>query len=168
MQRLGGKIQTRQWIAGSLALAELLTATPVSAQPIKYKVAQIFGEVILTPGFSPNPFTVNGVSGGSISAEEIVGTSATATGSCVGFVDRQPDHTLVLEHFFVSLELRIDSNEDTTMVILGPGGIWCNDDAYTHNPRVSGQWLNGVYHIWAGSYQPDAYYPYTLYIYENR
>ncbi|MDB9523974.1 hypothetical protein PN480_18785, partial [Dolichospermum circinale CS-1225] len=51
---------------------------------------------------------------------------------------------------------------DTTMIIKGPGGTWCNDDFDGNNPGVVGEWLPGTYQIWIGSYKENDSLPYTL------
>ncbi|NJR59790.1 MAG: hypothetical protein HC769_13660 [Cyanobacteria bacterium CRU_2_1] len=128
----------------------------------------IFENVTLDPGFTPDPTTVRGISGGSLTAGDIAGRAETATGPCNGFVDEQPDHTIVLNEFFNYLSLQVQSPEDTTLVIRGPGGTWCNDDYADQNPGIAGQWLSGTYQIWIGSYEPETYHPYVIRISETR
>lgn len=122
----------------------------------------VFGRVTLSPSFSPDPTVVRGISGGSASASEIAGRAETPTGPCIGFVDEQPDHTLVLTEFFNYLNVQVQSAQDTTLVVRGPGGSWCNDDYDNTNPGIAGQWLEGTYQIWVGSYGRNQYHPYLL------
>ena len=123
-------------------------------------------EVRLEPGFQMRNFS--GVSGGSIPMNRLVSTSSTQTGPCVGFAERPPDHLMILSQFFDGLQVRVESTRDTTLAVVGPGGVWCNDDADDSiNPRISGQWLPGSYQIWVGSFARDRYFPYTLIIEEN-
>ncbi len=119
-------------------------------------------EIRLSPNFEPNPTERSGVSGGEVASEAVVGSAQTPTGPCNGFISEQPDHVLVLSDFFAGLEIQAVSQRDTTLVIQGSGGTWCNDDASDHNPRIAGQWQAGTYSIWVGSYQQAAYYPYQL------
>ncbi len=129
----------------------------------------IFESVRITPKFTPDPMTIRGISGGPIPATNVAQREETETGSCVGFVDEQPDHTLTITSFFDFLSLQIDSPEDTTLVIKGPGGTWCNDDARNNkNPGVAGQWLEGNYEVWVGSYTEDKYHPYVIRITQKR
>ena len=118
--------------------------------------------VTLNPGFSPDPIELRGVSGGVVAAKQAAGQAETPTGACVGFVDSQPDHTLELNSYFDYLRLQISSPDDTTIVVRGPGGIWCNDDFQDKNAGIEGQWLAGTYEIWVGSYVKDKAIPYTL------
>jgi hypothetical protein len=127
-------------------------------------VSQIFGDVTIQYPFSPDPLTVTGMSGGSIAGSQIAKTETTPTGPCKGFMDEQPDHTLKLLSKFEYLKLVVNSSADTTMIIKGPGGTWCNDDFDGKNPGVVGEWLQGTYQIWIGSYKEDDSLPlpYTL------
>ena len=108
------------------------------------------------------PLLVDGVSGGSLAALEVARTEQTSTGYCDGFVNRQPNHTLTLKKFFNFLKIEVDSPTDTTIVVRGPGGIWCNDDANHTNPVIEGQWQPGIYKIWIGSYQENVTNNYRL------
>jgi hypothetical protein len=127
---------------------------------------QIFGDVTIGHPFSPDPLTVRGVSGGSIPGSQVAGRAETATGTCTGFMDETPDHTLVLTSKFDYLKLQVQSPQDTTIIIKGPGGSWCNDDFNGKNPGMIGEWLPGNYQIWVGSYEKGKYFPYTLQITE--
>ncbi|MGM3309099.1 hypothetical protein ACSQ6I_24500 [Anabaena sp. WFMT] len=125
----------------------------------------IFGDITIKPKFSPDPLKVRGMSGGSVRASE-VGGKETPTGPCAGFVDKAADHTLKLISKFDYLKVQVESPADTTMIIKGPGGVWCNDDFHGKNPGIVGEWLKGTYQIWVGSYEKGKYLPYTLKITE--
>jgi hypothetical protein len=103
-----------------------------------------------------------GLSGGPLPAMRQAGVETTSTGRCVGFVDREPDHRLTLSGFMDYLRLEVQSNADTSMVVRGPGGSWCNDNYRDRNPGMAGQWLAGTYEIWVGSPTNRDYYPYVL------
>lgn len=121
----------------------------------------------ISPGFSPNPIVLRGTGGGTVPAASVAGAATTATGDCTGYVEGNPDQTLVLGAFFNSLSLKVQSPEDTSVVIKGPGGVWCNDDDEDKNPGITGQWLAGTYRIWVGSYAKDRRPSYTLRLREN-
>jgi hypothetical protein len=128
-----------------------------------YAQSAIFQNVSIGRNFNPDPLVVNGVSGGSSDAKKIAGTNGTATGPCTGFIDENPNHTIELKSKFDYLKLTVDSVEDTTLVIVGPGGAWCNDEFNgSKNPGIIGEWLPGNYKIWIGSYNKAKYLPYTL------
>jgi hypothetical protein len=99
--------------------------------------------------------TIKGISGGTMNAVEITKTENTATGYCDGFVHSQPNHILKLNSFFEFLKIEVQSPVDTTILIQGPGGVWCNDDSDNANPMIEGQWQPGVYKVWIGSYQAN-------------
>lgn len=102
------------------------------------------------------PLSIQGTSGGATTALEIAQTKNTPTGYCDGFTSQQPNHILKIDTFFDYLRLEVESSADTTVVVQGAGGIWCNDDAGSANPMIEGQWKPGVYKVWVGSYQADA------------
>jgi hypothetical protein len=122
--------------------------------------AQVYGDVTLGSGFSETE--VSGVGGGSRSAKSVAGTESTATGDCVGYVDGQSDHSLILKKGFRSLTVTSVSSTDTTMVIKGPDGVWCNDDLRDKNAGITGDWKAGTYEVWVGSYGKSKSVPYTL------
>ena len=150
----------------TIAAGGLFIQAPAQAQQVQSP--PIFESVTLSPKFSPDPMVIRGVSGGSTAAQKITGRVETATGSCIGFVDEKPDHTLTLTEFFNYLNLQVDSAEDTTLVVNGPGGTWCNDDYKGKNPGIAGQWLAGKYQIWVGSYNKGKYNPYVIRVTEVR
>ena len=120
---------------------------------------EIVKNITLDGQINPNPMMIEGMSGGSIPASEVVNTKETSTGLCEGLVEQQPDHILVLKTFFEFLKIEVASSTDTTILVAGPGGVWCNDDYNNDNPALEGQWQAGKYHIWVGSYEetPNSY-----------
>ncbi len=142
------------------SLAGMQKMTPVLSQDLQ--LTPIFEDVNLYPKSPQNRMIIRGLSGGPISAKETTGRENTVTGPCVGFIDKEPDHRLILNGFFEFLKLEVKSSEDTTLVIRGPGGSWCNDDFEGKNPGIIGQWFSGTYEIWIGSYQRNKYYPYVI------
>ncbi|ARV62550.1 hypothetical protein BZZ01_31475 [Nostocales cyanobacterium HT-58-2] len=146
----------------ALALASAMNATSHAEET----PPPIFEDVIIGQKFSPDPLTVRGMGGGFIPGREVAGKGETPTGSCAGYFDEEPDHTLELTSKFDYLKLQVESPEDTTLIVSGPGGSWCNDDFDGKNPGMIGEWLPGTYNIWIGSYKKDRYLPYTLSITE--
>ncbi len=123
--------------------------TPVFAQ-------EIARNTTLKHEFAPNPLILEGMSGGELKATEVANIEETTTGYCDGYVNLQPNHILILESFFEFLKIEVESDDDTTILVQGPGGIWCNDDFYSTNPVIEGEWQEGSYQIWIGSYQPNS------------
>lgn len=148
------------WPVYFLFLFLYLNKAQVHAQPKQNP--SIFENIKLSPNFSPDPQIIKGISGGQIPAKKISGRTETANGPCVGFLDKQPNHKIQLTAFFDKLSLVVESPEDTSLVISGPGGTWCNDDYQGKNPGISGQWLPGTYKIWVASYDKAKFSPYMI------
>lgn len=150
----------------AIAMGGLLSPQVVHSRPAN--VNNLFQSAALKPRFSPDPMELRGISGGSTPAQQVAGRAESQTGACLGFTDEKPDHTLQLAAFFNYLNLQIQSPEDTTLVIKGPGGVWCNDDFQGKNPGIAGEWLPGTYEVWVGSYKKEKYIPYILRLTEVR
>jgi hypothetical protein len=148
--------------ATAVGLSLLLLGAPTPAWGQTQSQDTIFENATLAPGFSPDPLILHGLSGGTSLAQDIAQQEKTETGPCEGFVDTQPDHRLTLSQFFNYLRIEVKSNDDTTLVIRGPGGSWCNNNYATLNPGLAGQWLSGTYDIWVGSLSKEKYSPYIL------
>jgi hypothetical protein len=108
------------------------------------------------------PLTIMGTSEGNVKAITIARTENTATGYCDGYVNTRPNHVLKLESFFEFLRLEVQSSADTTILVGGAGGVWCNDDAASANPMIEGQWQAGLYKVWVGSYQANTSHRYQI------
>ncbi len=141
-------------------LSEGLTPAVSLAQA---NLEPIFGRQTLNQNFSPNPLILDGVSGGNSPVNTITTVETTPTGSCNGYMQRQPDYEIILNAPFNSLTMGVTSEVDTTLIITGLGGTWCNDDYDGHqNPQINGSWAEGNYRVWVGSYQQNSYHPYQL------
>ena len=114
----------------------------------------------LSPGFGS--VELKGTAGGDVAARDIAGRSDTATGPCVGFTGSQPNHVLRLNAGFNDLTVLIKSGTDTTLVVKGPGGTWCNDDFQGKNAGLDGQWQAGEYRVWVGTQVKNQSIGYTL------
>jgi hypothetical protein len=152
-----------------LSLIGLMMFSPVAiAQPLPAKKsALMFQDVTLSPQLNQDPQIVQGISGGAEETTKVSGRAKTETGDCIGFVDALPDHKITLTNSFKFLNLKVLSSGDTVLLIRGPGGSWCNDDANGRNPAISGEWLKGTYEIWIGSYELNSSHPYLLQITEK-
>ena len=153
-ERLKEAKETKSVSIFSFCLFLLLSGGGVEAQRTQ--------NITLSPRFSPDPTIVQGVGGGAVPISQIAGRQETANGPCVGFTDSKADHNLVLTSSFNYLSIQVESRDDTTLIVRGPGGVWCNDDFRGKNPGLAGQWLPGTYEIWVGSYAKDKQAPYVL------
>lgn len=156
-----------QAIKLSVVFLSLTTASGINTEAQAQETpAPIFGDITIKRPLSKDPLTVRGMSGGTIPGKNISDRTNTPTGACTGYMDREPDHTLKLQNKFDYMKLVIESPEDTTLIIKGPGGTWCNDEFEDKNPGIVGEWLEGNYQVWIGSYKKEHYFPYTLKITE--
>jgi len=94
-----------------------------------------YESLTLSPGFLPDPQILSGRSGGTNDASRF---GVTPDGPCVGQIDSRPDHEITLTSSFHYLELRVESSQDTSLVVHGPQETRCNDDHYGLNPSIRG------------------------------
>jgi len=132
----------RSFSVWSTVAVALVFGTGLGATPAR-------ADISLNSGFGQT--SISGTAGGGTSLRDIAGKVETATGSCLGFGKGQADQILRLNSGFRDLTLVVKSNMDTTIVVKGPGGTWCNDDFQGKNPGLDGQWQAGEYKIWIGT-----------------
>ncbi len=147
-----------------LASIAMLTGALVGLGEGWQSQAAIAQSLTLGANFRPNPTTVAGTGGGDRPAADVVETANSPTGPCLGYISTTPHEEVVLETNFSNLEMRVESDLDTTLVISGPGGVWCNDDSGSKNPAIAGAWLPGTYRIWVGAYRAEQVPDYRLLI----
>tara|TARA_R110002124_G_scaffold21445_8_gene82365 strand:+ start:3115 stop:3639 length:525 start_codon:yes stop_codon:yes gene_type:complete len=136
----------------AVALAVCLV-TPAAAQDIA--AAPNYGEVRLSPGFSPDPSLVIVQAGGSIDV------SRTLT-ACSGHITSAPDLRLYWDgKGSLDLKVSVISNADTTLVVNGPTGTWyCDDDSGDgSNPSLVLPSVAGQYDIWVGTFGSEGTRP---------
>ncbi len=157
----GGKMGFESFLSpfqvGRLSLYLALLGTAGAPAAIAQSAA-----LTLATGFSPNPTVLQGRGGGDRAAAEVVKVRQTPTGPCLGYISPNPHQTITLSNRFSNLEMRVTAEADTTLVIEGPGGVWCNDDSNGQNPQIAGEWLPGNYRVWIGSYRPGDVPDYSL------
>jgi len=85
---------------------------------------------------------------------------------CLGYANAEPNHILVLTEDQPRLQVAVDSKGgDTTLLIQGPKGIDCNDNARRGDRDaavIDSDWPAGRYQIWVGSFNPSDELNYTL------
>tara|TARA_B100000029_G_scaffold111778_2_gene103824 strand:+ start:2219 stop:3733 length:1515 start_codon:yes stop_codon:yes gene_type:complete len=111
-----------------------------------------YGSIELTGFFTPDPYTVEIIAGGSIEANAVTG--------CSGYISEAPDLELDFSDPSLQLSFFVTSDTDTTLIVNDPSGNWhCNDDfdsASGTNPGVVfSQPDAGVYDIWVGTYSEN-------------
>jgi hypothetical protein len=125
------------------ALAHPLDVLP-PAPPEPIELAAGFAQVV-----------EEGLSGGNVTAFGL------APG-CAGMIPARPGHRLVVTSP-TAVRLAVESTADTTLVVQGPGGPYCNDDSVGFNPGLSLTLEPGQYDVFVGTYSPDTgRQPYTL------
>ncbi|MGB3296949.1 MAG: hypothetical protein WBA76_01675 [Phormidesmis sp.] len=89
---------------------------------------------------------------------------------CLGYANADPDHILILIDDQPRLQVAVDSSGgDTTLLIQGPKGIDCNDNARRGDRDaavIDSDWPAGKYRIWVGSFSQGEQLNYTLRISE--
>lgn len=132
---------------GPIADATLIIGGTAGGGDLNWDLTPNFGEVDLTDGFSPDPYTIDIVAGGDISAESV-------GDDCWGYVTAAPDFRLYYGAGASPLVFSVDSDADTTMIVADPNGDWfCNDDTNGLNPEVRFDApLDGQYDIWVGTF----------------
>lgn len=102
---------------------------------------------------------VTGAAAGSVDASYLGPTDA---GPCLGFTGQAPDHIVTLTDRFDDLEVAVRSQSDTTLLIHGPHGWLCSDDADGVNPSIRSAMPPGTYRVWVGAFRPGQSTLYTL------
>jgi hypothetical protein len=101
--------------------------------------------------------TLEGTAGGTREATDI-------SPGCSGYIAMTPDHVLTLEDE-LTLRLRVESREDTTLVLQGPDDtVHCNDDTDGWNPALRETLPPGVWSVYVGTYAPSKYPDYKLHV----
>ncbi|WP_299329622.1 hypothetical protein [Parasphingopyxis sp.] len=132
--------------AAIAASATFVAFAPANAQNIN--ADPTYETVRLNGGFTPDPYTVQLRSGGSIDA-------STISSSCRGYIANAPDVRLHFSAGSLPLIISAASQADTTLVINAPNGNWyCNDDGGEGlNPSIRfDPAMSGRYEIWIGTY----------------
>ncbi|PJJ96641.1 hypothetical protein CO641_12300 [Lysobacteraceae bacterium NML91-0213] len=115
----------------------------------------LYGDFTLGAGFLPDPQTATGSTGGTVSASRY-------GAHCDGMIDTTPDHTLTITST-VSLDIRVASTTDSSLVITGPGKVVCDDDgAGALDARVRETFRPGEYGIYVGHLGRQGEYTITI------
>jgi hypothetical protein len=141
---------------------ESSSAIPSLATELDWELEPYFGSIELTSGFSPDPYSVDVLSGGGIDLSYL-------GAGCVGFASEAPDFDVnytagsaeLLRFYFVA------EAGDTVMVVNAPDGSWyCSDDTDgSLDPMIDFVApADGLYDIWIGSVTQDDMLSGTLYV----
>jgi hypothetical protein len=138
------------------------TEKPVVSPSKKASYIKMFEDIAIAPSAEPKAIELRGISGGGVETQKKSGRKITETGDCIGFIDAEPDHKITLTKPFKFLKMQVKSSGDTILLVRGPGGSWCSDDVSDRNPEIGGDWLQGTYEVWVGSYEENTSFPYLL------
>lgn len=105
--------------------------------------AQDYQNFTLGAGFMPDPQTGTGTTGGAVDA-------AARGDGCVGMIDEVPDHVITVTSA-LGLRATVRSGVDSTLVIRGPAGTFCDDDsAGALDAEVVARLTPGDYEVYVG------------------
>lgn len=164
-----GSFESGKYIEGTLFIADLDKYEDAGAVSLDYELEPQYSTFNLKEGFSPDPFSVSGTSGGEIEVKNLsMGTS------CIGYASKAPDFRLNWTGSTAKLHIKFESDnssDDTILIINTPDGSWlCNDDANgnTLNPSIdlSGH-AEGQFDIWVASLNSGAYHEGKLIVTER-
>lgn len=127
-------------------------------------------EFSLSPGFTPDPFVVEWVSGGNIDAS-ILNDDNLSGEDCKGYIAMFPDHRMRLTDDFPNLRIWIEGQGDTTLILIDDRNrVYCYDDSDNSlNPSIQGRFVAGNYRLYIGTYEGEYEFTnYTLYVSESR
>lgn len=120
-----------------------------------------YGNFTLGAGFTPDPQAGYGIAGGTVAA------SAQHHPHCAGFIAGRPDHQITVTSP-LHLRMYVVSPRDTTLVVSGPSGLFCDDDsAGGLSPEVVARLEPGTYSVWVGGYAPGVQGEYRLMLTED-
>jgi hypothetical protein len=145
-----GRLSTSDLVDATLYISEVdfYTASSGSGSGIDLSASPVYGDVDLTSGFTPDPYTLSLTPGGSNDASSV-------DASCAGQVGSAPDVGLEFTSGSLPLYIYVESGEDTTLVVNTPDAEWiCDDDSGVGlNPGVSFKApQSGRYDIWVGRF----------------
>ena len=146
-----GRLSTSELVEATLHISEIsfhTTSTGGGSSGIDLSASPVYGDVTLSSGFTPDPYTLSLTPGGSNDA-------STVDATCAGQVGSAPDVDLYYTSGNLPLYIYVESSDDTTLVINTPDGEWiCDDDAGIGlNPGVAFKGPgSGRYDIWVGRF----------------
>lgn len=123
----------------------------------------LYGEISLSRGFQPSPYTVQVLGGGRSDA-----AAHLADPACRGYVSEAPDYSVYLSEDMADLRIALYSPAAMTLLINGADGRWhCSAGADGADLAISFDYaLSGLYDVWVGSQEQGNYAASILYMTE--
>lgn len=92
-------------------------------------------------------------------------TTESAAGlheSCEGLLPVEPSAEFLFDGD-VPATISVAADIDTVLAIVGPDGVYCNNDTDTMHPAISRRWASGAYKVFVGSAEAvEGYFDYDL------
>ena len=118
--------------------------------------AQQYRNFEIGAGFTPDPQSGTGTTGGARDAAAVYGRQ------CSGQIDRTPDHLITVTSA-LNLKLYTTSTTDSTLVLSGPSGTFCDDDSRGELDAEINAFLRpGRYEVYVGHLGQVGNYTLTL------
>lgn len=155
---LGSRIVRLRHVGLGVAFFFALFAQLLSAQLLAQRA---IAQVLVPAGSEAATFTERGIrfegtAGGAINLMGLARRDRRRK-LCLGYGNAEPNHVLILAEDVARLSLSVESNGgDTTLLVEGPRGIDCDDNAGRNNrdAAVGGRsWPAGTYRIWVGTFE---------------
>ena len=121
----------------ALAMSLVFTDASLAETPV----------VSINSKFQPDPLSVNGKSGGTVSSK-------------CGNITATPNQVIQVTESLPYLRLTVESGGQPTLLIDGPGGRFCVlADSYSggNKPEISGYWQAGKYSLYVGELSQRQY-----------
>ncbi len=153
----GQRSRWQTWLLGTAALA----IVPLVGLSMPLAALAETVQLTLTNGAAQ----VTGITAGRYSLTQLASRDRHRK-LCLGFGNEQPDYTFSLSEPMSQLQIALDSSgQDTTLLVQGPLGVRCNDNAErgTRDAAVTEQNVPaGTYRVWVGSFNSGDRFNYTL------
>lgn len=130
-----------------LVVLSLGLAAPALAQPSPPAGTE---SITVSPGTLTSWYVTRTRAGGP---QDITSYGESAAGPCRGFIPTTPQVRLVVTADNTDLVLRGRSRRDITLLVSGPDGTFCNDDAVGTNPVMARRFSAGTYDVYVGTYE---------------
>ncbi len=157
-----GSFNEGEYLEGNLTISSRNTPVVTDKKievKLDFNLEPYFASMTFNTGFTPNPFTLSGQTGGEVDVRSInIGED------CSGFASTAPDYRLNWTGTTQQLSVYFEADnqgENAMLIINAPDGSWiCNDDAHSNtlNPMILlGEYEEGQFDIWIGSQNQEEY-----------
>jgi hypothetical protein len=154
-----GSFAQGQYIDGRLIVSDGIRdsdASVMATKSLDYNLDPFYATLKLSSGFTPDPFTISGKSGGEIDISML-----NKGNGCGGFASPAPDYRLhwsgATQKLIISF-IADSPGMGPVLIINTPDGQWICDGELNNNPMISLEGHDaGQFDIWIGSASKDEY-----------